>query len=81
MSILIREGEDPKVSGILFKAVVQAVLLFLGRDVSPDPPDRAVPEQLPAQGRATDHQEEAAEEGGREMGRSYSGGSNGGGRI
>ena len=41
--LLIREEADPKVWGLLIKAVVQAVLLFWGRDVGPDPPDGAGP--------------------------------------
>ena len=50
-------GADPKVSGHLFKAVVQAVLLFRGREVGPDPPELAGPEQLSAQGSVAAHQE------------------------
>ena len=36
LRILNREGSDPKVSGNLYKAVVQAVLIFGGRDMGPD---------------------------------------------
>ena len=37
--ILSREGDYLKVLGIFFKAVVQAVLLFGGREIGPDSPD------------------------------------------
>ena len=62
--ILIWEEADPKVLGHFFKAVVQAVLLFWGRDVGPDPPDGAGPDHISAQGRAMAHQEAAEAEGG-----------------
>ena len=53
--ILIREGADLEVSGLFFKAFVQAVLLFWGRGVGSDPPYGAGPEKLPEQGRVTVH--------------------------
>ena len=74
MRILSREGSDPLVSGIFFKAVVQAVLLFWGRDVGPYTSDEASPEQIPEQGCATAHWEAADAEGRGEMGISSAGG-------
>ena len=76
--ILRREGADPNISGLLFKAVVQAVLIFWGRDVGPDPPDGAVPGKLSAQGCATAPREAYEAKGGGVMGISSSGGSDGG---
>ena len=60
---------------------MQAVLLFQGRDVGPDPPDGAGPDKISAQGRATDYHEESEAEGRGELGISHAGGSNGGSRI
>ena len=49
--------------------------------MGPDPPGGAVPEKIPAQGRATAHREADEAEGGGEMGISFAGGSNGLGGI
>ena len=57
------------------------MLLFRGRDADPDPPYGMVPEQLPEQGRATAHREEAKEEEGGELVISSAGGSYGGSRF
>ena len=62
--ILIREGVDLKVSGLFFKAVVQEVLLFQGREMGTEPLDGASPENLPEQGCAAAHWEAAKAEGG-----------------
>ena len=75
--ILSWGGAEPKVLGHLFKAVVQAVLLFRGREVGPDPPEVAGPEQLSAQGSAAAHREADEAEGGGELGISSAGGGNG----
>ena len=73
--ILGLEGADPRILGLYFKAVVQAVD-FRVRDVGPDPLYGEGPGQLPAQGRATDHREAAEAVWGRDMGVSSAGGSN-----
>ena len=49
---------------MFFKEVIQAVFLFWGIDVGPDPPNGADPGHIPEQGRATAHWEEAKAEGG-----------------
>ena len=46
--ILGREGEDPRISGLFFKAVVQVVLLFGLETWLPNPPYGAGPGQFPA---------------------------------
>ena len=74
--ILSREGANPKVSGHFFKAVVQVVLLFWDRDMDPDPPDGAGPDQISAQGRATAHREASGASGGGALRISSYGGGN-----
>ena len=54
---------------------------FRGRDMGPDPPDGAGPEQIPAQGIAMSHQEAAEVEGGGEIVISSADISNGGVRL
>ena len=76
--ILILEGEEPEVSGLLYKAVVHAVLPFGGRYVGPEPTHIVDPDKLPAQGCATAHQEASEAGGGGGMGLSSTGGSDGG---
>ena len=62
--ILIRDGEDPKISGLFFKAFVQAVLIFGAETWVLTPPDGEGTEQLPEKGCATAHREAAEAEGG-----------------
>ena len=54
----------PEGIGENFQGSIIGGVAVQGRDVGPDPPDGAGPEQLPAQGRATAHQEAAEEAGG-----------------
>ena len=53
LKILGKEGAKPRVSGILFKAVMQAVLIFRGIDVGDEPLHRMVPEGFLTQSRHT----------------------------
>ena len=59
LRILGREGASPRVSGMFFKAVVQAVLFFWGGGVGDDPSHRPQTGGVQAQGSATDHREVA----------------------
>ena len=79
--VLIEEGADLNKSGLFLQVVVQAVLIFWGRDLGPDPPDGEGTVQLPSEVCTKAHWE-AAEEAGRWYLRlSFAGGGNGGRRI
>ena len=60
---------------------MQAALPFQGKDMGPDPLDRAGPDHISAEGCATAYKEAAEEEGGGELGISSADGSNGGSEL
>ena len=79
--ILCWEGANARVSGKVFKVVVQAVLLFGAEIWVLTPEDGAGPGYLPARGRATAHRETTAEKGVLELGVSSSEGGHERGRV
>ena len=79
--ILGREGANLRVSGMLFNAVVQEVLLLGVGDVGHDPLHVTDPGQFSTQGCTTDHWEAADEGGVGGLGLSTADNSYGGGGI
>ena len=56
-------GGGPEGIGEFLQSGCAGGVDFRGRDMGPDPPDGAGPEQISAQGRATAHQEAAEKTG------------------